>query len=416
MRDMPDQIDAAPAPDGGPESAQGPAILRHEPPKRLKAVGLAALCLAAGIVGFGTLSRVQADQNLRRWTSAEAVPVVHLADLGGGADGQTLVLPGAVQAFYDAPIHARVSGYLKRWYADIGSPVKAGQVLADIDTPDLDQQLNQAKADLATAVANQELSQTTAQRWAGLLARDAVSHQDADNKNGDLAAKTALVASARANVQRLEALESFKRITAPFDGVVTTRSTDIGALISVGGPTDIPLFTVAAENRLRIYVQVPQNYSSNIRPGTSASFTVPEHPGQVFTAQVSTSADAITPQSGTLNVQLQIDNTDRQLKPGDYAQVRFDLPRDNGAIRLPASALMFRDTGMSVAVLGPGGRVAIKPVSIGRDLGATVEIAYGLTAADRVIDNPPDSLRAGDIVRLAAPPGSRMREAGHAAV
>ena len=279
--------------------------------------------------------------------------------------------------------------------------MKAGQLLAEIDTPDLDQQLNQAKADLATAVANQQLSQITAQRWAGLLAKDAVSHQDADNRNGDLAAKTALVASARANVQRLEALESFKRITAPFDGVVTTRSTDIGALITVGGVTDVPLFTVAAENRLRIYVQVPQNYSADIRPGMTASFTVPEHPGQVFTAQMATSADAITPQSGTLNVQLQIDNTDRQLKPGDYAQVRFTLPRDNGAIRLPASALMFRDSGMSVAVLEPGGRVAIKSVTIGRDFGATVEIAYGLTVADRVIDNPPDSLRPGDIVQLA---------------
>ena len=324
MRDMPDEIDAAPA--------GQPGFLRHEPPRLLKAVGLAALSLAAGIVAFGTLSRVQADQNLRRWTSAEAVPVVHLANLGGGADGQTLVLPGAVQAFYDAPIHARVSGYLKRWYADIGSPVKAGQVLADIDTPDLDQQLNWwAKADLATAVANQELSQTTAQRWAGLVAQDAVSRQDADNKNGDLAAKTALVASARANVQRLEALENFKRITAPFDGVVTTRSTDVGALISVGGPTDIPLFTVAAENRLRIYVQVPQNYSAEIKPGMTASFTVPEHPGRAFTAQVATSADAITPQSGTLNVQLQIDNTDHQLKPGDYAQVRISICRGRTA-------------------------------------------------------------------------------------
>jgi RND family efflux transporter MFP subunit len=398
MRDMPDQIDAAPA----PESASDSDMLRHRPPRRLKAVGLAALCLAAGVVALGTLSRVQADQRLRQWTSAEATPVVRLASVGGDdAGGQALVLPGAVQAFYDAPIHARVSGYLKRWYVDIGSPVKAGQLLAEIDTPDLDQQLNQAKADLATAVANQQLSQITAQRWASLLAKDAVSRQDADNKNGDLAAKTALVASARANVQRLQALESFKRITAPFDGVVTTRSTDVGALIAVGGVTDVPLFTVASENRLRIYVQVPQNYSADIKPGMTASFTVPEHPGQVFTAQMATSADAITPQSGTLNVQLQIDNTDRQLKPGDYAQVRFNLPRDNGAIRLPASALMFRDSGMSVAVLGSGGRVVMKPVTIGRDFGATVEIAYGLTAADRVIDNPPDSLRPGDIVQLA---------------
>jgi multidrug efflux system membrane fusion protein len=405
MRDMPDAPDAAPA--------DRSALLDHKPPRRLKVVGVAALCLAAGIVAVGALSRVQADQHLRRWTSAQAIPAVRLAD-AGGVNVQNLVLPGSVQAFYTAPIHARVSGYLKRWYADIGSPVKAGQVLAEIDTPDLDQQLNQGKADLATAVANQQLSQITAQRWAGLLAKDAVSRQDADNRNGDLAAKTALVASARANVQRLEALESFKRITAPFDGVVTTRSTDVGALITVGGPTDIPLFTVAAENRLRIYVQVPQNYSADIKPGMTASFTVPEHPGRAFTAQVDTSADAITPQSGTLNVQLQIDNTDHQLKPGAYAQVRFDLPADNGAIRLPASALMFRDAGMSVAVLGPGGRVVMKPISIGRDFGATVEVAYGLAPSDRVIDNPPDSLRAGDLVRVSGPPGSRGGPGGHA--
>ncbi|MDB5482059.1 MAG: efflux transporter, family, subunit [Caulobacteraceae bacterium] len=405
MRDMPDQLDAAPAGQA--------AILNHEPPRRLKAVGLAALCVAAGIVAFGALSRVQADQNLRRWTTAQATPVVRLASVAG-LNGQSLVLPGAVQAFYNAPIHARVAGYLKRWYADIGSPVKAGQVLAEIDTPDLDQQLNQAKADLATAVANQQLSQITAQRWAGLLAKDAVARQDADNKNGDLAAKTTLVASARANVQRLQALEGFKRITAPFDGVVTTRSTDIGALISVGGPTDTPLFTVADEKRLRIYVQVPQNYSADVRPGMTASFTVPEHPGKVFTANVAASADAITPQSGSLLVQLQIDNTDRQLKPGDYAQVRFALPSDNGAIRAPASALMFRDAGMSVAVVGSGGRVAIRPVTIGRDLGATVEIASGLTAADRVIDNPPDSLRAGDLVRVAAPQAGRTGAPAHA--
>src|SRR5580658_757478 len=198
MRDMPDEFDVPSAPKCELEAE--PALLRHQPPRRLKAVGVAALCLAAGIVAFGALSRVQADQHLRQLTSAEAIPVVRLASVGGDAGGQALVLPGAVQAFYDAPIHARVSGYLKRWYADIGSPVKAGQLLAEIDTPDLDQQLNQAKADRDTAVANQQLSQIPAQRWAGLLAKDAVSHQDADNRNGDLAAKTALVASARANV------------------------------------------------------------------------------------------------------------------------------------------------------------------------------------------------------------------------
>jgi RND family efflux transporter MFP subunit len=386
-----------------PEQAQAEPseMLRHTPPRHLKTLGLAALCVAGAAVALGVVSRVHADQTVSGWTAARAIPTVKVISLNGVAAG-TLVLPGDVQAFHTAPIHARVSGYLKRWDADIGASVKAGQLLAEIDTPDLDQQLAQAKADLGTALANQHLAETTAQRWAQLLAKDAVSHQDADVKNGDLEAKTAAVAAAQANVQRLEALESFKRITAPFDGVVTTRATDIGALISVGGPTDVPLFTVADEKKLRIYVRVPQSYSAAIKPGMAASFTVPEYPGRRFTARLATTAQAVAPQSGTLLIELQIDNADGALKPGDYAQVKFDLPAETDAIRAPASALMFRDAGMSVAVLGPDNQVAIKPVTISRDLGTTVEIGAGLTRADRVIDNPPDSLRAGDRVRVAS--------------
>ncbi len=377
-------------------------MLRHTPPRGLKTVGVIAACVAVGVVALGVISRVHADQSLTASTNAQAVPIVQTIGLTGDSGGGALVLPGDIQAFNDAPIHARVSGYLKKWYADIGAPVKSGQILAEIDTPDLDQQLAQAKADLATAVANQHLADTTARRWAGLLAQDAVSHQDADVKNGDLAAKTTLVASAQANVQRLQALESFKRITAPFDGVVTTRSTDIGALINVGGPTDTPLFSVADEHRLRIYVRVPQSYSAAIKPGMTATFTVPQYPGRSFTANLATTADAIAPQSGTLLVQLQIDNSDDALKPGGYAQVRFSLPAQSGAIQAPANALMFRDSGMAVAVVGPASKVAIRPVTLGRDLGAKVEIASGLTAADRVIVNPPDSLRDGDTVRIAS--------------
>jgi RND family efflux transporter MFP subunit len=391
-----------------------PEILRHTQPKRLKTAGVIAACVAVGVVALGVIDRVYADQRLTSWTSARAIPTVNLVSLSGGVGPQALVLPGDVQAFNTAPIHARVSGYLKAWYVDIGGPVKTGQVLADIDTPDLDQQLLQAKADLGTAVANQHLSQTTADRWAGLLTQDAVSQQDDDTKKGDLAAKSALVAAARANVARLEALESFKRITAPFDGVVTTRATDIGALISVGGPTDTPLFTVADERKLRIYVRVPQSYSADIKPGMSANFTVPEYPGRTFTANLATTADAITPQNGTLLIQLQIDNANHVLKSGDYAQVRFDVPAASGAIQVPASALMFRDSGMSVAVVEPGGRVAIKTVTIGRDMGSIVEIAAGLTPADRVIDNPPDSLRPGDQVHVAAAGAGGGGASGHA--
>src|ERR1700722_5450203 len=360
MRDVPDQVDDL------------PEILRHKPPRRLKTVGVVALCAAVSVVALGVMSRVHADQSVKAWTSAQTVPTVRVINVSGGAGPQTLVLPGDLQAFYDAPIHARVSGYLKKWSADIGPSVKAGQLLGLIDTPDLDQQLEQAKADMATAVANQHLADTTAKRWDGLLARDAVSHQDADVRNGDLAAKTALVAAAKANVDRIEALESFKRIVAPFDGVVTTRSTDIGALISVGGTTDVPLFSVADESKLRIYVRVPQGYIAAIKPGLTAKFTVPEYPGRTFTATLAATADAVTPTSGTQLIQLQIDNSDHALKPGAYAQVRFDLPPQSGEILAPSSALMFRDAGMEVAVVGPDNRVQIKKITMGRDLGATV--------------------------------------------
>jgi len=385
-----------------------PNPLRYVPPPRLKVAGLAALGLGVAIVAFGVISRASADQGLATWTNAQAVPTVTVISLNAGGGPSALVLPGDVQAFNSAPSYARVSGYLKRWYADIGAQVRTGQVLADIDTPDLDQQLLQAKADLGTALANEHLSQITATRWAGLLAQQAVSQQDADNRNGDLAAKQALTAAARASVARLEALESFKRIVAPFDGVVTTRSTDIGDLISAGEPGSTPLFTVADQSRLRIYVRVPQSYSADIKPGMTATFTVPEYPGRSFTAALASTANAITPQSGALLVQLQIDNRDRALKPGDYAQVRFGLPANGAVIQVPASALMFRDAGMSVATIGPNGRVEMKSVTIGRDLGTTVEIASGVTSADRVIDNPPDSLRGGDPVRIAS-----ARTGGH---
>jgi len=378
-----------------------PHILRHTPPRRLKTMGVVALCAAVGVIAFGVISRVQADQRVGAWTGQRAIPTVKVISLRGEGPS-SLVLPGNIQAFNTAPIHARVPGYLKAWYADIGAPVKTGQVLALIDTPDLDQQLIQAKADLQTAVANQHLAGITAKRWAGLLAQDATSQQDADNRNGDLEAKTALVASARANVDRLLALESFKRITAPFDGVVTTRSTDIGALIAVGGTTDVPLFTVSDERKLRIYVQVPQSYTANVKPGMIATFTAPEFPGRTFKATLATTATAITPQTGSLLIQFQIDNADHALKPGDYVQVSFDLPATAEAIQAPPSALMFRDSGMAVAVVGPGQRAVIKPVTLGRDFGGTVEIATGLGPGDRVIDNPPDSLRNGDEIRLAA--------------
>ncbi|MGD0143980.1 MAG: efflux RND transporter periplasmic adaptor subunit [Rhizomicrobium sp.] len=375
--------------------------LRYTPPRRLKLAGIVAACVAILAVAIGLIGRGFADQGVAQWTDAQALPTVKIINLAADTRHRALVLPGDVEAFNSAPIYARVSGYLKQWYVDIGAKVKSGQVLATIDVPDQDQQLAQAKADLATAVANEKLSAITAKRWNALLKENAVAPQDVDEKNGDLAAKIAAVASAKANVDRLQDLETFKNITAPFDGVVTSRSTDIGALIVVGAPGQTPLFTVADESKLRIYVRVPQNYAWQITPGMTASFDVPEQPGANFSAAVAATADAVDETTGTLLVQLQIDNSDRKLKPGDYAQVHFALPSAANTVQVPASALMFRDSGMEVATLGRDGRVVIKPITIARDFGTSVQVASGLTTADRVIDNPPDSLRQGDAVRVA---------------
>ena len=371
----------------------------------LKPAAIAGVALAAVVVGAGLVTRGMAGQQLKSWTDAAAIPTVSLVRPEAGLGGQTLVLPGQVQAFYTATIRARVDGYLKRWYDDIGAKVAAGAVLADIDTPELDQQLAQTKADLATAVAGQQLAETTAKRWNSLLSQDAVSRQEAEEKNGDLAAKTALVNAARANVQRLEALEGFKRIVAPFAGVVTARNTDIGALINTGNPNDPGLFTVSDVHRLRIYVSVPQDEAADIHPGETVSLAAPEYPGRTFQATLVSTSEAIGAQSGALTAEAQIDNTDGALKPGDYVQAAFDLPAQAGVVSLPAGALMFRHEGMAVAVVGPHGRVQIHKVTIARDLGTTVEIATGLSPGDAVIANPPDSLVGGELVRVVGRQG-----------
>jgi RND family efflux transporter MFP subunit len=321
-----------------------------------------------------------------------------------------LTLPGQVDANYNAVIHARVSGYLNRWWVDIGAHVKKGQLLADIDTPELDQQLEQAKANLATAMANESLAKTTAERWTSLLARDAVSKQETDEKNGDYLAKAALVQASKADVDRLNALESFKRIVAPFDGVVTARNTDIGALIAAGNPSDPGLFTVADVHQLRIYVHVPQAYSAQIKLGSPVALTVPEYPDRVFQATISTTSGAIGAQSGAILVELSLDNADNALKPGEYTQARFALPPAPNVVTLPASALMLRPTGMTVAVLGPDSRVQLRTVKIQQDLGATVDIASGVGPSDRVIDSPPDSLEDGQPVKISHPAAAAKQE------
>ena len=376
-------------------------VLHHRRQRWLKPAGLVGLGVAGLIVVFGLVSRGLASQHLKAWTRAEAVPTVEVITPAANTAADELTLPGDVEANYSAVIHARVSGYLKRWYVDIGANVKAGQVLADIDTPELDQQLAQARANLATAAANQKLAQTTAARWTDLLKRDAVSQQETDEKTGDLEAKTSLAQAAKAEVDRLQALEAFKRIVSPFDGVVTARNTDIGALIAAGNASDPGLFTVADMHRLRIYVKVPQTYSAAIRPGEKASLTLPQFPGQTFQATLASTAESIGQQSGTLLAELQMDNPGDLLKPGEYAQVTFATQPTSGLVQVPASALMFRQKGMAVATVGTNNHVDLKYIKIHQDLGASVEIASGLSPADRIINNPPDSLSQGELVRVA---------------
>lgn len=386
-----------------------PQSLRH-----LKSVAAVALMVAAGIVSGGLFSRVHAHQQLTSWTDAQAVPTVATVLPQPGPASQTLVLPGHLAAYIDAPIYARVSGYLHAWYADIGTHVKAGQLLGLIDTPDLDQQLQQANADLQNSVANEKLAATTAKRWTEMLKQDSVSQQDADEKTSDLIAKQATVEANRANVRRLEALESFKRLTAPFDGVVTARKTDVGALINAGSGSGPELFTVSDASQLRVYVSVPQSDAASIRPGMHATLTVPERPGMTFDAKLVDTDQSISADSGTMLVQLAVDNKQGTLFPGEYTEVHLAIPGDAHALFVPASALIFRAHGMQVAVAGPDHKVQLRDVTIGTDLGTRVQIIQGLQVGERVIDNPPDSLANGDVVRLAATEATNTASAANA--
>jgi RND family efflux transporter MFP subunit len=376
-----------------------PNILRHSTPPQLKFWAITTLCVAALVAAGGIGLRIYNDHRAAAWSQEQDIRSVQLIKLSG-VTGGALILPGDVQPWINAPIYARVSGYLRKWYVDIGTPVKAGQLLADLDTPDLDGQVAQGKADLNTAIANQKLSEVTAKRWDELLAQGAVARQDADSKDSDLAAKNAMVASAKANLDHLMAMESFKRLVAPFDGIITSRSVDQGALVLVGTPGATPLFTVADETRLRIYVRVPQTDSGAVANGMIATFTVPELQGRNFTARLAASADSVASSSATQLLQFQVDNRDGAIKPGDYAEMRFSLPGAAGAVHVPATALMFRDQGMMVATVGSDNRVKLKVVTIRRDLGTNVEVGSGLSITDRVIDNPADAIHDGDLVRV----------------
>ncbi len=371
------------------------------PAGRLKWVGLGAAGVAAIVVVAGVLGRANAEHEVKGWTEAAAIPTVAYVNPEGAASGASLSLPGTLQALNETQLYARVPGYVHGWYKDIGARVRKGDLLATIDTPELDQQIAQARADLANASAARSLSQTTASRWKNLLTADAVSKQEAEEKTGDLAAKIALVTASKANLDRLLATKAFARIVAPFDGVVTSRNAEVGALASAGGSGQ-PLFTVADVSRIRAYVRVPQSYSAAIKPGMHAELTLPEYPGRTFPAALDSTSGAISQQSGTLLVQLVAPNADGALKPGSFAQAKFALPTGATATqRLPATTLIFRAKGLQVAMVGPDDHIHLKRITISQDNGPQVEIAATLSPTDRVVDNPPDSLAEGDLVRIA---------------
>ena len=379
-----------------PPDPAPPALSR----RKLAFAGLAAAAVAVTIVVMGITSRRAADAKLGDWTETQAVPVVAAALPDTRGKRATLDLPGRLEAYTQAQIYARVSGYLKDWKADIGTPVKAGQLLADIDAPDLDQQIMEAKAAVASAQANLTLAQATLQRGQTLIHSGAISKADLDQRAADAANKDGLAKAAQANLDRLRVLEQYKRITAPFDGLVTVRTTDIGALINAGaaGP---PLFVVSDTKKLRVYVNVPQNYVPSIQMGTKASVSVPEYPGRTFPAIVQASAQAVDVASGTTRMLLIVDNAGGQLMTGDFANVSFELPHPEIAINVPASALIFNQSGLFVATVSRDNRVRLKPVTISRDLGKEVEIGSGLSVDERVIESPPDGIASGDLVRIA---------------
>jgi RND family efflux transporter MFP subunit len=381
-------------------SASPDPVVVASPYRRYLWVAIAVVVLLAL---WGIVSRLIARSALAHESHEAAIPTVLTARPHQGPAADALVLPGSVQAYYEAPIYARTSGYLKAWYTDIGTPVKKGQLLAEIEAPEVDQQLRQAEADLGTARANYELARTTNERWQGLLATESVSQQDADQRAGDAAAKAAAQMSAAANVARLRELEGFKRVVAPFGGIVTQRNTDVGALINAGQTPGSALFRVADTHRLRIYVQVPQAYAAQVRTGMSAALEFTDHPGQHYSASVASTAHALDAVSRTLQVELQIDNAVGELLPGSYVQVTFSLPPSAGTLRVPVNAVIFRGKTPQVATVDAAQRVRLRDITEGRDFGTEIEVLAGVNASDTLVLNPPDSIADGQQVRIQPP-------------
>jgi RND family efflux transporter MFP subunit len=364
---------------------------------------------AGSLIAFqGLASREAQNQELVRRTKAQAIRTVSIIQPTPPANTDRLELPGRLDAYMRAPLYARVSGYIKTWTFDIGAKVKTGQLLAEIEAPDLDQQLRQAESQLKDAEAASALADVTAKRYEALLPQSFVSQQNADERITDAASKRAQVKSLQANLERLRATTDFKRIVAPFDGVITARNTDVGALINPGSSTGAPLFVVADTHKLRLYVNVPQTYVPMVPIGSSAELTVPEYPDKTFAATVEANSQSVDAASGTTQMLLIVGNERSELLAGAYVTVRFKLPHKLDALQIPASALIFDSAGLRVAVVGPANKVVTKPVKIGRDFGRVVEIASGLSTSDRVVDSPADGLQDGEEVHI----GSEDKNAG----
>jgi RND family efflux transporter MFP subunit len=373
---------------------------------------LLVVIVVALVVIWGISSRRKANAQLSQETQDLAIPTVSVIHPKSGAPQQEIVIPGDMQPYADAPIFARTSGYLKKWYVDMGGNVKAGQLLAEIDAPEVDQQLMSARSDLATAQANLNLAEVTATRYKDLLKTDSVAQQDVDNANGNLEARRTTVESAQSNVKRLQDLQSFEKVYAPFDGVITARNTDIGQLIDSGssGGTSRELFHIAAMSPLRVYINVPQFDSPQIRPGLHADLVLTEFPGRRFQGTVVRSSGAIDNTTRTLLTEVDVDNSARLLKPGGYVEVHLKLPSPVNTFTLPVNATIFKSAGLQVAIVKDGKKIALVPVTPGRDLGTEIEIAAGLKGDEWVVLNPSDSLMEGAVVRVAETPAPPQRK------
>jgi RND family efflux transporter MFP subunit len=397
-------------PDGGPveadhEPARDPSserLLRHTTPAGLKRWGKLALLAAVAIAVVGIGWRLWKSHATAQWTEDQAIQTVQVIKLASAKNGGSLNLPGEVQAYSSAPIYAQVTGYMQKWYFDIGAKVKKDELLAQIDPRTYQAALNQANGTLARDSATLANARVDLSRYQTLSAQNAISAQQLATQQANVNAQAGIVEADKAQVAQASINLAYTRIIAPFDGTVTSRAVDVGNLVMSGTPSNAtPLFTVTDQSRLRLYIRVPQNYGSYIRPGMTVSFTVPQYPGRVFQASLVASAGAVASATGTELVQFGLDNADGTLQPGAYAEVKFPLPPGANGIRVPATALLFRDEGMQVAIVDANNRVKLKTIVIARDMGAAVDVASGISPKDRIIDNPTDALQNGDQVKIA---------------